>query len=78
MSSDIRYIPASSEVSVPTSRLGSVDLGRLSKIWESSPGASFDAQPAHLTVAVSRTFFLVIIYLSNNVISIFSLILIQS
>ena len=33
-----------------------MDFGILSKMCASSPGASFDAHPAHFTVAVSRTF----------------------
>ena len=60
-SSERRYIPASSDVSVPTSKLGSVDFGKLSNICSSSPGASLDAQPAHFTVAVKRIFWLVIV-----------------
>ncbi len=51
---------------MPTSRFGSVDFGILPKMCASSPGASFDAHPALLTVAVSRIFSCVIISLYSD------------
>ena len=41
-----------------------MDFGMLSKMCASSPGARFDAHPAHFTVAVKRIFLCVIIELS--------------
>src|SRR3990170_2084733 len=51
----MRYTPASSDISGPTSRLGSVLRGRRRKISAKRPASIFAAQPAQLAHWVRRT-----------------------
>src|SRR5271155_3327532 len=55
ISSVIRYTPASSLVSKPTRRFGSVGRGRRFNTESSKPGLILAAQPAAFTACVSRT-----------------------
>src|ERR1700686_139646 len=52
-SSDRRYTPASSNVSLPTSSRGSDITGSAASARDRSPGPIFDAQPAHRANSVS-------------------------
>src|SRR5207248_9008445 len=53
--SSIRYTPASSQVSKPTSTFGSVWRGSCRKTESSVPGLSLAAQPAALAIDVNLT-----------------------
>ncbi len=53
MSSESLNIPASEADSMPMSRRGSLDKGRLSSIFCRSPGPILDAQPEALTLSVN-------------------------
>src|SRR5579864_7630759 len=54
-SSESRYTPASSLVSKPTSKLGSVGRGKRRSTESKRPGLSLAAQPAALAADVRRT-----------------------
>src|SRR5690242_13531828 len=54
-SSEIRYTPASSLVSKPTSKFGSFGRGRRRSTESKRPGLNFAAQPAALAADVKRT-----------------------
>src|SRR5487761_219812 len=54
-SSESRYTPASSLVSKPTSKFGSVGRGKRRSTESKRPGLSLAAQPAALAADVRRT-----------------------